>query len=205
MQRFFVDEKNITADRVKIVGDDVKHISNSLRLSSGEEIIVVPKTGDTGIEYLVELVTIKREKIIGAVIEEREIATEAPVDIHLAQAVPKKKNMELVVQKATELGVSKIISLQTERTVVKLSGKKAQKRIARWQRIANAAAKQSQRGLIPEVCGLYNPGELLNKGAKKERYDLILFCYTGGKGTDIKNILKSFLKNKLVKDSEYNR
>ncbi|MFW6381661.1 MAG: 16S rRNA (uracil(1498)-N(3))-methyltransferase [Bacillota bacterium] len=172
MYRFFINEEDIEGDMVKITGKDFNHISNSLRLQPGDKIIV---TRGKGREYLVKLREFEKGLVRGEVIEQRPDRQEPTARITLAQAIPKKRNMELVVEKTTELGVYSIIPLETERTVVKLSGNKADKRKNRWQRIAEAAAKQSQRGFIPRIESICRPRQFAKR---KEDYDLILVFST---------------------------
>lgn len=149
MHHFFVEPEDIDRDRVIITGDDVQHITRSLRLGSGDQITVADGAGTT---YLVEIQHTDEKVVEGDIINELERKVEPDLEVTLVQGLPKrKKKMDLIVQKSTELGVSRIVPLLTERTVVKLTADKAERRQERWQKIAREAAKQCQRSRIPKV------------------------------------------------------
>lgn len=148
MARFFVSENSIENNTVTITGPDVKHISKVLRLNPGHHVSV--STG-AGREFEAVIREITGKTVICDIVEEREILTEPPVKITLFQGLPKGDKMELIIQKGTEIGVSRIVPMICERTVVKLDGKKAGDRRVRWQRVAEEAAKQSRRTAVPEV------------------------------------------------------
>ena len=171
---------------VEITGRDFNHISNVLRLQSGDKIIV---NDNHGLDYTVCLQNFSKSSVIGEIIKKEVNKNEPGVNITLAQAIPKKRNIELVIEKCTEIGIKEIIPLQTKRTVVKLSAKKKEKRIKRWQKIARAAAKQSERGIIPQVKNLHSISQL---SALKQEYDLMLVCWTGEKEKDLKQIMLEF-------------
>lgn len=148
MYHFYVEPEAVSENTVRITGSDVNHIKNVLRMHSGEEIMVLD---GTGMEYHCEIETISDE-IVAKVLEAKKTEAELSVRLLLFQGLPKKDKMELIIQKAVELGVSEIIPVLTKRTVVKLEDKKKeQKKLERWQAIAEAAAKQSGRGIIPKV------------------------------------------------------
>ncbi len=148
MARFFVSENSIENNTVTITGPDVKHISKVLRLNPGHHVSV--STGsDREFEAAIREITSKA--VICDIVGEKDIVTEPPVKVTLYQGLPKGDKMELIIQKGTELGVSRIIPMICERTVVKLDDKKAGERRVRWQRVAEEAAKQSRRTAVPEV------------------------------------------------------
>ncbi len=183
VHRFFVNNDAIKGDMVEITAKDFNHISHALRLQPGDIIIV--NNGD-GLDYTVSLNKFSKSAIIGEIIKKEINKNEAEVNITLAQAIPKNRNMELVIQKCTEIGVKDIIPLQTERTIVQLSGKKKDKRLKRWQRIAREAAKQSERGIIPEVRDIHSIAKIKSI---KDDYDLVLVCWTGEKESNLKKII----------------
>lgn len=148
MYRFFVAEENYRGDTIVITGDDVNHIRNVLRMSSGERVVI--STGK-GVDYECEIAKIRETEILLTIGCEMPVVSELPVGITLFQALPKKDKMELVIQKAIELGVVCIVPVKTRRCVVKLDAKKEEKKRYRWQAIAEAAAKQSGRGIVPQV------------------------------------------------------
>ncbi|MFO7815786.1 MAG: RsmE family RNA methyltransferase [Halanaerobiales bacterium] len=194
MNRFFVKSEYIDNDVVEISGDDFNHISNSLRLKVGEKIII--STGD-GYDFIVKLSEFKENSVVGRIIEKRANKSEPNINIDLAQAVPKNRNIEFVIQKGTEIGANNIIPIDTERTIVKLSRSKEKRRNERWQAIAEEAAKQSQRGKIPKILDLIS---LEKKGEVKElirKYDLVLVLFTGEVSKSIKYVIREHKNNKL--------
>lgn len=154
MYRFFVEPSqiNVTDKSVIIVGSDVNHIKNVLRMKVGEELNV--SNGQDGREYRCGIAALEEERIVCELRFVKEDNVELPVKVYLFQGLPKADKMELIIQKAVELGVYEIIPVAAKRCVVKLDEKKAASKTARWQGIAEAAAKQSKRGIIPEVSGV---------------------------------------------------
>jgi len=158
MQRFFVEPSQIDGDEIIIRGGDVKHIKQVLRLKPGDQVEV---SDGQGIVYLAELVFFggspdvpshfTSEQVLLTILERRKIASELPSKVILYQALPKSDKMELIIQKMVELGVYEIVPVVTSRCVVKLDDAKASKKVKRWNDIAQAAAKQSGRGIIPNV------------------------------------------------------
>lgn len=151
MYQFFVEpcQININDKSVIILGGDVNHIKNVLRMRVGEEISV--SNGLDGREYRCGIAALEEERIVCELRFIKEDQVELPAEVYLFQGLPKGDKMELIVQKTVELGVCKIIPVAMKRCVTKLEDKKALSRVARWQGIAEAAAKQSRRGIIPEV------------------------------------------------------
>lgn len=149
MHQFFVSSEQIQGRRVIINGKDVNHIKNVLRMKAGEEINV--KTGMDGKEYRCGIREFTEDEVICELYFIKEEATELPVRVYLFQGLPKSDKMEWIIQKAVELGVYEIIPVATKRAVVKLDEKKVKNKLARWQGISEAAAKQSKRAIIPNV------------------------------------------------------
>ena len=149
MYQFFVEPCQIQGNRIVITGKDVNHIKNVLRMKPGEEISV--SNGMDGKEYRCGIEELCEEEIICELRFIREEGMELPSKIYLFQGLPKADKMELIIQKAVELGVYEIIPVAAKRAVVKLDKKKAENKILRWQAIAEAAAKQSKRGIIPRI------------------------------------------------------
>ena len=141
MYQFFAEPSQIQGDRILITGKDVNHIKNVLRLKPGEEISV--RTGCDGREYRCGIEELKEDEIVCQLRFIKEEGLELLSKIYLFQGLPKGDKMELIVQKAVELGVYEIIPVASRRAVVKLDEKKAKTRVARWQGIAQAAAQQS--------------------------------------------------------------
>ncbi len=149
MYQFFVDPGQIQGKRIIIKGKDVNHIKNVLRMKTGDEISV--SNGMDGKEYRCGIETLSGEEIVCELRFIKEEGMELPSKVYLFQGLPKADKMELIIQKAVELGVYEIIPVAAKRSVVKLDEKKAKSKILRWQGIAEAAAKQSRRGIIPKV------------------------------------------------------
>lgn len=144
---------------VTITGADVNHIKNVLRMHPGEKIAVIDKAD--GKKYICEIQKIE-ESVTAVVLEEEEENTELPAEIYLFQGLPKADKMEWLIQKAVELGCFEIIPVTCRRCIVKLDEKKKESRKKRWQGIAEAAAKQSRRRIIPEVHDVMSLPEALS-------------------------------------------
>lgn len=181
MYQFFVEPHQINIDDKSVIirGGDVNHIKNVLRMKPGEEMTV--SNGMDGKEYLCKIQSLDEEQVICELCEVREDSAELPAKVYLFQGLPKGDKMEMIIQKAVELGVYQVIPVATKRCVVKLDDKKAKSKIARWQGIAEAAAKQSKRGIIPQV------GEVMSfKNALKEaaEMDIRIIPYELAEGMD---------------------
>ena len=142
MHQFFVEPSQIQGNRIRITGKDVNHIRRVLRMQPGEEISV--SNGEDGKEYRCGIEIIEEDQIICSLRFIKEEGMELPSRVYLFQGLPKADKMELIIQNAVELGVYEIIPVSTKRAVVRLEGKKALQKTARWQGISEAAAKQSK-------------------------------------------------------------
>ena len=148
MPRFFVDRSQVKGEEIVIQGNDVNHIKNVLRMRPGDELSL---SDGEGMDYFCKILSIERDEVRVNIENSWNSYVELPVKIYLFQGLPKGDKMELIIQKAVELGVYEIIPVRTKRVIVKLDDKKESKNIPRWQQIAEGGAKQSGRGLIPEV------------------------------------------------------
>lgn len=149
MYRFYVSADQLAEKEVFISGGDVNHIKNVLRLEVGDWIVACDGNGT---DYVSRTQSICSDEVVASIEKVQPTGTELPVRITLFQGMPKKDKLELIIQKAVELGACEIVPVMTKRTVVKLSEeKKINKRLERWQSIAYAAAKQCDRGIIPTV------------------------------------------------------
>ncbi|MDO4265961.1 MAG: 16S rRNA (uracil(1498)-N(3))-methyltransferase [Eubacteriales bacterium] len=150
MHHFFVKNHQISGTEAYILEDDYNHAANVLRLSAGETILLSDEDGQ---DYLcsVEEILPETERIRLSVLEEQAENHELPARVWLFQGLPKSDKLELIIQKATELGVSDIVPVDMKNCVVRLDGKKAEAKQKRWQAIAESAAKQSKRSCIPTV------------------------------------------------------
>ena len=159
MNQFFVESSQITDKNIMILGNDVNHIKNVLRMKVGEELAI--SNGVDGKEYRCEITAFEEERVLCKLLFIKENDIELPAKVYLFQGLPKSDKMELIVQKAVELGVYQIIPMSTKRCVVKLDDKKAKNKISRWQGIAEAAAKQSKRRIVPNVSNVMTFGEAI--------------------------------------------
>ena len=148
MYHFFSEHEHIHDTYIDIVGSDVNHIKNVLRLKTGDSLLI--SSGDN-IDYTCHIAQIDEEHIRADIDSVDERGRELASKIYLFQGLPKADKMELVIQKAVELGAFEVIPVAMKRCVVKLDDKKASSKLTRWQGIAEAAAKQSKRGIIPQI------------------------------------------------------
>jgi 16S rRNA (uracil1498-N3)-methyltransferase len=183
MHKFFVARDSFANDSVKIQGEDVKHMYRVLRLDSGDRISV---NDCMGREYIGEIVDISKTEVNVKLIEEIDLNNESPLQISLYQGLPKSAKMDLIVQKATELGVKTITPIITDRVVVKSELGEFRK-TDRWRRIALEACKQSKRSIIPQVETPIEFEELLSQ---LEGIDLIVVPYENEEGKGIKAMMK---------------
>lgn len=192
MHRFFVEQENISENTVEIDGEDVKHIVNVLRIEAGEEVEICDKNGT---DYKCKIIETSKENVICEILERYKSKGESEIEITLFQGLPKSTKMELIVQKSTELGVKKIVPLVTARSIVKINDrKKEDKKIERWSKIAAEAAKQSKRGIIPEISPIMTFNEMLESLGDE---DMVIVPYESEENLGIKTILKD-CKNKKV-------
>lgn len=148
MYQFFVEDAQISNGIVTIENEDVNHIKNVLRLKCGEKVRISSNSGEN---YFGEIDTLADRMVLVRILEEHAADTELPNKIYLFQGLPKSDKLELIIQKAVELGACEIIPVAMKNCVVKLDEKKASAKQTRWQEIAKSAAKQSKRSVIPAV------------------------------------------------------
>ncbi len=178
MYRFFVDRNQIQNDLIQITGSDVNHIKNVLRLKPGEEISVC--TGES-LTYYGRVESYTSDSVIVSVQEVSDLQNELASEIVLYQGIPKGDKMDLIVQKAVELGAAKIVPVSMERCVVKLDSKKEAARIKRWNAIAESAAKQAKRMMIPEVTPVMS---FLQAVEEQAAFDMPLMPYELTRGME---------------------
>lgn len=162
MHHFFVKPEQIENGLVAITGPDVNHGKNVLRMKPGEELFI---SDGTGRDYRCQIRSLDPEQILADILEQEPEGRELPSAITLYQGLPKSDKMELIIQKAVELGVSRIVPVATKYAVVKLDAKKEESKRKRWQAIAESAAKQSKRSRIPEVSPVLSLHEALREAA----------------------------------------
>lgn len=193
MRKFFVKENQIKDDLIEILNEDINHIKNVLRLNIGEKIKIC--NTDNSKNYISEIIEISSKAVICKIEEEVLAEAEGNIELHIYQGLPKADKMELIIQKATELGALEFIPVNFKRSIVKISPKDESKKIDRWQKIAEVAAKQSGRDVIPKVRNIEN---IKNICEKIEEYDIVLLAYELEENNYIKNEL---LKIKNTKET----
>ena len=176
MHHFFVTPEQVIEDRVYIVGSDVNHMKNVLRMKTGERTEV---SEGNNCRYLCEITGYEDDKAVLSILEKKEADTELASRLYLFQGLPKSDKMDLIVQKAVELGAYEVIPVATKRSVVKLDDKKAAKKVERWNSIAESAAKQAGRGIIPKVKQVMSYPEALKYA---EMLDVTLIPYELAQG-----------------------
>ena len=177
MYHFFVEEEQVNGENAYIKGSDVNHIVNVLRMKVGEELLISVK-GDW--DYLCNIEKTSSDRVDLKVLESME-QRELPVKITLLQGIPKSDKLEMIIQKAIELGVSEIIPVKTKRVVVKIDEKKADAKVNRWNAIAESAAKQSKRSIVPKV---YEPMSIDNALEIVKDFGVKLIPYENADGID---------------------
>ena len=173
MQHFFVVPDQVRDGYIEITGSDVNHMKNVLRMKTGEQLEI---SDGNNKKYLCEIESLEADKVTAQILEEREAENELPSKIYLFQGLPKSDKMELIIQKAVELGAAGIVPVSTKNAVVKLDAKKEEAKRKRWQAIAESAAKQSGRSLMPRVMGLMTLGQAFDY-IEKEQFALRLIPY----------------------------
>lgn len=179
MSNFFIDSGNIDGEAAYITGSDVNHIKNVLRMKEDDEIRL---SAGNGLLYTAKISEFLPDRIVCKIVDCEGGKSELPAKIILFQGLPKKDKMELIIQKAVELGVSEIVPVMMKRTIVKLEdAKKELKKLERWRTISLTAAKQSGRIIVPEVSEFITFNEAV-KRAENLEYNLI--PYENEKGMD---------------------
>lgn len=194
MQRFFVKDSQINAQTniIEIIGEDVNHIKNVLRCKVGEQIEICNK--ESKCTYLCEISNIK-ENIEAKIIKKLNNDKETDLYINIIQGLPKSDKMELIIEKGTELGVKEFTPLILKRCVTKINQKDEGKKIQRWQKLAEVAAKQCRRDIIPKVNNIYSINTISNL---LNDYDFVLLAYENEKENKLKEEI-SKIKNKSAK------
>lgn len=156
MHRFFIPQ--LYAAEMIIKDVDAKHISKVLRMQPGDKIQIV---SDDGVTAIAEIVSLQADNVVVRCLEKLAESHEPSVKITLAQGLAKGEKMDFIIQKAVEMGASSIVPVAMEHSVVRLEGAKADKKVERWQKIAEAAAKQSKRDIIPQVQAVQTMQQML--------------------------------------------
>ena len=191
MSKFFVKSEKINNDTILIDTDDVNHIKNVLRKEIGDTIIVCDY--EKKINYNCRIEEIGKKEIICKIESQKESESESNVRIDIFQGLPKADKMELIIQKGTELGVNSFIPVEFKRSIVKIDPKDEDKKISRWQKIAEVAAKQSGRDIIPVIKRIENAKNICKLF---ENYDIVLVAYEAENKNGLKEALRSLDNSK---------
>ena len=188
MNRFFTEEQ-IVNDTVTLTDDAVHHIKNVIKLTEGEQLVLVKNKK----ELLCRIDKIEKNSIIVYVVEELESDSEPPYEITLFQGIAKGDKLDFIVEKAVEAGAVEIVPLKMQRSIAKIEGKDVQKKVERFQKIAKSAAQQCGRLTIPKVSEPKTP-----KQVNWDEFDLKLLCYEDENKTTLKAVLKKNLSAKRI-------
>ena len=186
MPKFFVTQDKITENQIIIDTEDVAHISRVLRLGIGDHVTVCDSQGT---DYETEIAEMEQKQIVCSITEKRASESEPNIKVTLFQGLPKASKMEYIIQKTTELGISEIVPVKVSRCVVKIDNKKDErKKLDRWQKISEAAAKQSGRGIVPQISEIMTLDEVI-KSSKE--FDLFFVPYECEEQKTLKEVLLS--------------
>lgn len=180
MSHFFVTSSNVSGEHLSIVGDDVNHMKNVLRMRNGEAFTAAD---ENGIFYRCEVESLEKQEVTAKILWKEQGSSELSSKIYLFQGLPKSDKMELIIQKAVELGAFEIIPVATKRAIVKLDAKKEASKRKRWQSIAEGAAKQSGRMLIPHISEVKTFREALKQAQELDINVIPYECARGIEGT----------------------
>lgn len=176
MYQFFVENGQVQGETIVITGEDAVHIGRVLRMKPGERVRISDEEEHS---YFCHILEITGDEVFLAIDERDELGTEFAHRVYLFQGLPKSDKMELIIQKAVELGVYEIIPVAMKNCVVKLDDKKAVSKVKRWQAISESAAKQSKRTRIPEV---HTPVSWKEAFAMAAELDVTLVPYENERG-----------------------
>lgn len=185
MPNYFINKSSIKDNRIEISGEVLRHLRDSLRIKTGEKISCVDEEGT---RYSIRVSELRRELLSGEIIGTEERDIKASLRINLVQSLPKGPKFDLIIQKATELGVTTITPVISERSVVKLEKERGDGKYQRWERIALEAAQQSDRRDIPDIAQPVLLRDFLSSYAK---CDLNLLLWEGEKKQGIKDVLRN--------------
>lgn len=186
MPRFFVDHGQIAENSVTIQGADAHHIARSLRMAVGQHITVCDSL--TSIQYDCVLEQFDDDNaVVARIVKQEKLTTEPPFEATLYQALPKGDKLDSIIQKAVECGVAHVVPIESERCVVKVKKDAEEHKTARRCRIAEEAAKQCGRGVIPTVAPTQSFKSAISQATQA---DIVLFCYEGEGTVPLKQLIQ---------------
>lgn len=190
MPKFFVKDEQIKENEIVIQGQDINHIKKVLRAKIGDELQIC--NSKTKENFLCDIEKIDNSEIICNIKQKLEEKVESNIEVTIFQGLPKADKMEYIIQKSVELGVYDITPVEMKRCVVKLDDKDKNKKVSRWQKISEVAAKQCGRDIIPEIKDIINVKKLCNL---IESYDILLVAYENEKENTLKEEIESIKEN----------
>ena len=186
MPKFFTSAKNIKDDILIIESEDAKHIKKVLRLNENDIITVCDGQGT---DYSAKITQINSNEVVCSILESKKCDTEPEIEVTLYQGLPKASKMDYIIQKTTELGISRIVPVSLSRCVVKIENDSAEKKkIERWRKIAYEAAKQSGRGIVPQIDEIMTIDEVI---ADLKQCDMAFVPYECEQQTRLKTVIES--------------
>ena len=188
MPKFFVTQNQVQNQTIQVTGEDVNHIKNVLRMKINDTLTICIK--ETQKDTTCKIQELQNDCVICKILETVENQVESNIKVSIFQGLPKSDKMELIIQKSVELGVYDIYPVKMKRCVVKLDKKDEQKKIARWQKISEVAAKQCGRGIVPEIKQVVTITDICNTMSE---YDIVLVAYEEEKENSIKKELKKLI------------
>ena len=195
MPKFFVKNEQIKENEIIIIGQDVNHIKKVLRAKIGDELQI--GNSQNGDNFLCKIKNLEEEKILCEIEQKIEEKVESNIEVTIFQGLPKADKMEYIIQKSVELGVHDITPVEMKRCVVKLNEKDKIKKIERWQKISEVAAKQCGRDIIPEINSVIN---ISNLCSKIKDYNIVLVAYENEHENTLKEQLK-YLHKSIVENN----
>ncbi len=184
MPTFYIKNEQKNEQDIIILGEDAKHIKGALRHKIGDKLDICDESGN---KYEAEIIKLEDERVLLQMLFQKECNTEPRLKVDLYQGLPKADKMDFIVQKSTELGVSEIIPVEMERSIVKLDEKSASKKVERWNKIAYEASKQSGRQKVPKVLNVENLKNIIEKFSK---YDIVILPYEKENKQNLKQLLQ---------------
>ncbi len=189
MKRFIAEIEN---GRVKLSGDEAHHAIHVMRMKTGDIFIAC---GGDETEYISEISEITEDALYAEIRDIIRSAAEPGVKVTVFQGLPKGDKLELIIQKAVELGVYEIVPVQTKRAVVKIDDRKKAAKVQRWNKISESAAKQSGRGIVPQI---KEPVSMKTAAEMMKSFDLAVMAYEEEKDITLKSVLQSAENAKTI-------
>ena len=181
MARFFIE--GTPGIEYTLSGEDGRHIARSLRMRVGETLTLCDGCGQ---DFTCEITAISGDNVTVSVLHQQANPAEPTLQVTVYQGLPKSDKMDWIAQKIVESGAVRLVPVMTTRCISRPDGKAAEKKVQRWQKIAEEAAKQSGRGIIPQVAPLTEFAKAVEEASQQ---GAVFFFYEGG-GDNLKTLLQ---------------